>query len=275
MLVLLLPACAAGDGGESGSPEANTEDQANARTAGFPLMEEEITYAADSVSMQGFLAYRGTKERRPGILVVHEWWGHNEHVRNVARELAKAGYVALAVDMYGNGKQAAHPGEAATFSGAVMQNFDGAKARFIAAMEVLQKQGAVMPEHIGAIGYCFGGGVVLNMARQGMPLDAVVSFHGSLDAIKKADAGDVEARILVLNGADDPFVPQESIDAFQKEMKAADADFRFVNLPGAVHAFTNPKATELGNEFDLPLAYNAEADSTSWNLAMEFLSASF
>jgi dienelactone hydrolase len=266
----LLPSCSET---ESGTAAADTEG--SARTAGFPLMEEEITYEADSVSMQGFLVYRGTKERRPGVLVVHEWWGHNEHARNAARKLAEAGYVALAVDMYGGGQQAAHPGEAAAFSGAVMQNFDGAKARFQAALEVLQGQGAVLPDQVAAIGYCFGGGIVLNMARQNMPLNAVVSFHGSLGPVEAAQAGAVQARVLVLNGAEDPFVPQSAIDAFQEEMQTAGVDFRFIDMPGAVHAFTNPAATEMGERFELPLAYNAEADSTSWALALEFLSESF
>jgi dienelactone hydrolase len=262
--LLLLAACSSGGADSDPGPAAG-------RAAGPALMEEEITYEADSVAMQGFLAWRPTRERRPGVLVVHEWWGHNEHARNAARRLAEAGYVALAVDMYGSGQTAEHPGEAAAFSGAVMQDFPGARARFDAALDVLREQGAVVPDRIGAIGYCFGGGVVLNMACQGLPLDAVVSFHGSLGAVEPAREGAVDAHLLVLNGADDPFVPQEAIDAFRSEMDAAGVDYRFENLPGAVHAFTNPGATAMGERFELPLAYNAAADSTSWAMALAFL----
>ena len=262
---LLLASCSG-----NGTAADHAKDGGSA-AAQAPIVAEEVTYEADSIAMQGFLAYRDDGKVKPGILVVHEWWGHNEHARNAARKLADAGFVAMAVDMYGSGKNAAHPAEAAAFSGAVMSNMDGANERFSAAMAVLQQQEQVASDEIGAIGYCFGGGVVLNMARQGLPLDAVVSFHGSLGAAAPADSGAVNGSLLVLNGADDPFVPQEAIDAFKAEMQAAGVTYTFVNMPGAVHAFTNPEATALGERFELPLAYNAVADSTSWAMALAFL----
>jgi dienelactone hydrolase len=156
-----------------------------------------------------------------------------------------------------------------------MKNFDVAKARFTAAMDFLRQQDTVDPTRIAAIGYCFGGGVVLNMARQGADLKGVASFHGSLTAVKPAEPGSVKAKILVLNGADDKFITPEQIEAFKQEMRSAGADFQFISYPGAVHSFTNPEATELGKKFNMPIAYNADADSKSWDELKEFLSMIF
>jgi dienelactone hydrolase len=185
------------------------------------------------------------------------------------------GYTALAVDMYGDGKQAMHPDEAGKFSSELMKNFDSAKARFTAAMDFLKQQPTVDPTRIAAIGYCFGGGVVLNLARQGVDLKGVASFHGALAAVKPAQPGVVKAKILVLNGADDKFIPPEQIEAFKQEMRSAGADFQFISYPGAVHSFTNPEATALGKKFNLPLAYNADADKKSWFELKEFLNKNF
>jgi dienelactone hydrolase len=226
---------------------------------------EPVDYKAGGVTMKGYLAYdENIKGKRPGVLVVHEWWGQNEYARKRARMLAELGYTALAVDMYGEGKQATHPDDAAKFSSETMKNFDTAKARFEAAMAFLKKQRTVDAERIAAVGYCFGGGVVLNMARQGEDLKAVASFHGSLAAVKRATAGKVKAKIRVYNGEDDKFSPQQAIDAFMQEMRDAKVDFQFINYPGAIHSFTNSEADELGKKFGLPLAYNAEADKRSW-----------
>lgn len=226
---------------------------------------KSVDYKSGGVTMKGYLAYdENIKGKRPGVLVVHEWWGQNEYARNRARMLAELGYTALAVDMYGEGKTATHPDDAAKFSSETMKNFDTAKARFEAAMNFLKKQKSVDPARIAAVGYCFGGGVVLNLARQGEDLKAVASFHGSLSAVKPAQAGIVKAKIRVYNGEDDKFNPQEAIDAFMQEMRDAKADFQFINYPGAVHSFTNPGATELGKKFGLPLDYNADADKRSW-----------
>jgi dienelactone hydrolase len=159
--------------------------------------------------------------------------------------LAEMGYASLAVDMYGGDKVAAHPEDAQKFSSELMKNFDVAKARFIAAMEFLRKQPSVDPTRIAAIGYCFGGGIVLNMARQGVDLKGVASFHGNLTAVKPARPGDIKAKVLVLNGAADKFTTPEQIETFKKEMTAAGADFRFISYPGAQHSFTNPDADEM------------------------------
>jgi dienelactone hydrolase len=238
-----------------------------------PKVEGKIVeYSAGGVVMKGYLAYDSNiNGKRPGILVVHEWWGLNDYARKRARMLAALGYTALALDMYGEGKQATHPDDAARFSSELMKNFDTAKARFMAAMEFLKKQPSVDPEQIAAIGYCFGGGIVLNMARQGADLKGVASFHGSLAAVKPAGLGTVKAKLLVLHGADDKFTTPDQIEAFKKEMKAAGADFRFIVYPGAMHSFTNPEADVYAKIFHMPIAYNASADNKSWEEMIIFL----
>ena len=249
---------------------------AGAALAETRIEGKTVEYSAQGVVMKGYLAYpENIKGKQPGVLVVHEWWGLNDYARKRARMLAEVGYTALAIDMYGEGKQATHPDDAGKFASEVMKNFDAAKARFTAAMDFLKQQPTVDPTRIAAIGYCFGGGVVLNMARQGVDLKGVASFHGSLTAVKPAQTGKVKAKILVMTGADDKFVPPEQVEAFKKEMKAAWADFQVISYPGAVHSFTNPEATALGKKFNLPLAYNADADKKSWLELQKFLDKIF
>ncbi len=232
-----------------------------------------VEYNAQGVVMKGYLAYdENIKGKRPGVLIVHEWWGLNEYARKRARMLAELGYSALAADMFGEGKQAMHPDDAGKFSSELMKNFDVAKARFVAAMDFLKQQPTADPTRVAAIGYCFGGGVVLNMARQGVDLKGVASFHGSLTAVKPAQPGSVRGKILVLSGGADKFITPEQIEAFKQEMKAVGADFRFISYPDALHSFTNPEATELGKKFNMPIGYNADADKESWNEMKGFLS---
>lgn len=229
------------------------------------IVAEPVEYAAGPAALKGFIAYdNAIKTKRPGILVVHEWWGNNEYAHQRARMLAELGYTALAVDMYGEGKIADHPDDAGKFANAVGGNPELAKARFLAAKELLAKHHSVDNGNIAAIGYCFGGGVVLGMARMGVDLKGVASFHGSLGTPSPAKPGEVKARVLVMNGADDPFVKTEQIDAFKKEMDDAKVDYKFINYPGAVHSFTNPGADEVGKKFSMPLAYNKTADEASW-----------
>ena len=237
---------------------------------------EEVEYSADGMTMKGYLAYDASVDgKRPAILVVHEWWGHNEYARNRARMLAGLGYTALALDMYGDGKTASHPEDAGKFSGEVFANLGVAKERFLAALELLKQHETVDGNNIGAVGYCFGGGIVLAMARMGVDMKGVVSFHGSLGTQEPAKTGEVKAKILVCNGADDPFVPKADIEAIKKEMKAAKVDFTFKSYAGAKHSFTNPEADEKGKAFNLPLAYNEKADQDSWNDMQEFFKKVF
>ena len=230
------------------------------------IQTEEVQYSQGEVTLNGYLAFDDSVEgKRPGILVVHEWWGHNPYARKRAEMLAELGYIALALDMYGEGKLADHPDTAGAFAGEVGKDLQGiGKDRFVAAVDLLKQHELTNPEHIAAIGYCFGGGIVLHMARFGLDLDGVVSFHGNIATQTPAQPGEVNARVLVFNGADDPFVTAEQIVAFKKEMEDAGVDYEFVNLEGAVHSFTNPGADEFGQKYDMPLAYNEAADLKSW-----------
>jgi len=233
---------------------------------------EPVEYKSNGTVHQGYLVYDDAiKAKRPGVLVIHEWWGHDEHARNSARKLAEAGYVALALDMYGDGKQAHHPEDAGKFSGEVRKNLPLMKSRFEAGMKLLQKQSQVDAKRVAAIGYCFGGSVVLEMARAGENLRGVASFHGGLGTGNPAQPGKVKARVLVMNGAEDPFVPAEQIAAFKTEMESAKVNYKFVNYPGAKHSFTNPKADANAAKFKMPLAYNAEVDQKSWTELQSFL----
>jgi len=239
------------------------------------VIGQEVSYQAGDTVMKGYLAWDDAVQgKRPGILVVHEWWGHNAYVRRRAEMLAALGYTALAVDMYGDGKTAAHPEDAGKFSGAVRKDLPLMKARFEAARRFLDEQPTVDPDRTAAIGYCFGGSVVLEMARTGEDLDGVVSFHGSLGGLGPV-TGEIKARVLVANGADDPFVTAEQIKVFKQDMDAAGANYSFINYPGAKHSFTNPDADKYGEQFGLPLAYNAAADEASWQAMQDFFNLIF
>jgi dienelactone hydrolase len=236
-----------------------------ASIAAAGLVGKEVSYSIEGLTMKGYYVYNDSIQgARPAVIVVHEWWGLNDYARKRADMLANLGYAALAVDMYGEGKIADHPDDAGKFAGEVSKNLPVMKARFDAAMALLKKSKFVDTSKIAAIGYCFGGGVVLAMAREGADLKAVVSFHGSLATDHPTEKGKLKAKVLVCNGADDKFISPESITALKAEMKAAGADFRFINYPGAIHAFTNPAATEMGKKFNMAIAYNKNADTKSW-----------
>ncbi|MBT9612202.1 MAG: dienelactone hydrolase family protein [Burkholderiales bacterium] len=237
---------------------------------------KEISYSAQGATMKGYLAFDDAVQgKRPGVLVVHEWWGHNDYARSRANKLAELGYTALAVDMYGDGKQAAHPDDASKFMNAVMSKKAVAKARFEAAMKLLKKQKTVDAKNIAAIGYCFGGGVVLEMARRGVPLKAVASFHGALGTDAPAQPGKIHAKVIAFTGADDPMAPAKVVEEFKQEMDKAGANYKVVSYPGVKHSFTNPAADDYGKRFNMPLAYNAEADQASWAEAQSFLADAF
>ncbi len=244
--------------------------------AAAKVTAKNVEYVAQGTLLKGYLTYDDeVKGKRPGILVVHEWWGLNDYARKRAEMLAKLGYTALAVDMYGEGKTAAHPDDAEKFSSELMKNFSAAKARFEAAKELLKQQPTVDSSRIAAIGYCFGGGIVLNMAAQGADLKGVVSFHGSLTLVNPPKPGEIKAKILVLHGADDKFATPGQIEKFKNELKTAGTDYKFISYPGAMHSFTNPDSTELGKKFNLPLAYNKKADKESWEEMQKFFTRIF
>lgn len=240
------------------------------------VVERPVEYKAGPTTMRGTLAYDdAVKVEHPGILVVPEWWGVNDYTRRRARELAELGYTALTVDMYGEGRLADDPQTATKLSGEVGKNLPLMKQRFEAALEFLKKQKLVSPRKIAAIGYCFGGGVVLNMARAGEDLAGVVSFHGNLTPLTPAKPGQVHARILVCQGGDDSLAPPDQVDAFRREMSAAGVKPEIIVYPGAKHAFTNPAATELGQKFKLPIAYDQAADKKSWADMRAFFTSLF
>jgi dienelactone hydrolase len=229
------------------------------------LKTETIAYRIGDKEFTGYLAYDDAiAGKRPAVIVVHEVWGQTDYIRKRAEMLAKLGYTGFALDMYGGGQVADHPDTAMTFRKAVMSEMSEAVNRFDAAKAVLLKQPTVDPEKIAAIGYCMGGTVVLHMARQGSDLDGVVSYHGGLATQTPAPAGAVKAKVLVFTGEADPMVPADQVQAFVGEMQAAGVDYTLVGFPGAKHAFTNPEATDMGQRFNMPLAYDKAADEESW-----------
>lgn len=240
------------------------------------LHTETVRLSADGAELDCYLARQPQSgARRPAVIVVHEWWGLNDYIRRRANMLAELGYTALAVDMYGSGEVADNPDDAGRLMNGVLADISHAESRFGAALEYLQNDSAVDPRRIAAIGYCFGGGVVLHAARKGMPLAGVVSFHGSLGSFHTPASGSVRARILVCHGADDALVPQDSVAALKDEMQAAGADLRFIAYPGALHGFTNPDADVNGEKYGLPLAYSADTDRRSWQEMQDFFKEIF
>jgi dienelactone hydrolase len=239
-----------------------------AATSHAAVKSKVVEYEAGGQSMQGYLAWDdAAKGKRPGVIVVHEWWGHNAHARHAADKLASAGYVAFALDMFGKGKVTTHPDSAQAFVAAAMQDAEAIPTRFDAALAQLKADPHVDGARIGAIGYCFGGAVVLGMARAGENLKAVGTFHGALATQHPAEPGKVKAKLLIQTGADDPMVNATAVAAFQKEMTAAGANYRVITYPGAKHSFTNPDADKAG----VPgLAYNAAADQKSWAELLKF-----
>ena len=241
------------------------------------IKETPVTYKDGETTMKGFVVNDTAKTgKRPGIIIVHEWWGITKHTHSEAQRLAKQGYTAFIADMYGDAKTADNPSDAGALSGSVMKDPKVMEARFNAARAELAKQPTVDPSRIGAVGYCFGGAVVINMARAGADLRGVAGFHASLGLNTPAPApGSVKAKVLVLNGADDPFVKKEDYTKLKSEMDAAKADYRVVDYPGAVHAFTNPEATALGKKFNLPLRYDAKVNKEAESEASRFFDAVF
>lgn len=239
------------------------------------IKEENFSYSGDNTTMKGFVAFDSSSDvKRPAILIIPEWWGLNDYPKMRARELAKLGYIAMAMDMYGEGLITDSPSVAGKLATPFYTNPQKALARIQAALASLKNFSQTDTGKLAAIGYCFGGGMVLNAARLGEPLKGVVSFHGSLIGTP-ANKDLLKAKILVCHGADDPFVPKEEVARFQKQMDSIKADLTFKAYPGAVHAFTNPQATETGKKWNIPIAYNAAADSASWKDMQAFFDRIF
>lgn len=241
------------------------------------IQSKEINYTAtDGSQLVGYYVYDDAiKAKRPGILVVHEWWGLNNYARSRATQLAKLGYAALAIDMYGEGKHTEKAGEAMEMMHGVFNDASTSMIRAKAGLELLKAQPQVDINKIGAIGYCFGGKIVLDMARAGLPLNGVASFHGVLATATPAKTGEVKAKMLVLHGAADTMVPPADVAAFKAEMKAAKVPYQFVVYPNAKHGFSSPDADRLGKENKIDVGYNAKADHQSWAEMRQFFNGIF
>lgn len=245
-------------------------------TADAQVQSREISYQVGSIEFTGYLAYDDNiTGKRPGILVVHEWWGHNAYARKRAEMLAELGYTAFALDMYGTGKIADHPDDAKVFMRAVMGDLPEMKKRFEAGLNILMSHPSVNSEKTAVIGYCMGGGIALNMARGGADLDGVVVFHGSIAAKEPVASGQVKAEIMVFTGAEDPFIPRAQVLEFEREMNAAGVTYTVTSYPDAKHSFTNPQADIFGERFDMPMGYDKAADEDSWQQMQRFFQRIF
>jgi dienelactone hydrolase len=273
--LLAFTTCFAACNNQSNSSSGKTDTTAKENTAAAGLKEQNVSYTGNGITMNGYAVYDSTKQGKlPAVIVVHEWWGLNDYPKMRARKLAQLGYVAFAIDMFGNGKTVDNPTDAQKISTPFYQDFQMTKARFDAALNKLKQMPQVDTNKIAAIGYCFGGGVVLNVARMGENLKGVVSFHGELIGTP-ADKNLLKAKILACHGAEDKFVSPASVQQFKKQMDSIGADYTFKQYPNATHAFTNPDATALGQKFNLPIAYNGPADTASWNDMKDFFKRIF
>jgi dienelactone hydrolase len=260
----------------SGSSDTNAENQdSSSKTTAVHLKEDNITYSGDNINMNGYVVYNdSSQEKRPAVLVVHEWWGMNDYSKSRAKQLAELGYVAMAVDMYGDGKTADDPQGAGKLATPFYMNPALTKTRLDAAIAKLKTYPQVDTNNIAAIGYCYGGYCVLNAAKLGENLKGVVSFHGNLSGVKP-DKNLLKAKVLVLHGEADPIVKPEEVATFKHEMDSIGADYTFKSYPNAKHAFTNPKADTVESKYHIGVGYNAEADKQSWQEMKDFLQKLF
>ncbi len=239
------------------------------------MKEETITFTSDSATLHAFVVYNDSvKGKRPAVLVLPEWWGLNDYPKTRARELAKLGYVAMALDLYGDGKVADNPDSAKAFATPYYMHPDKAKARIDSAIAKIRTYDIVDGGKIGAIGYCFGGGMLINTARLGDDLKGIVSFHGSLIGTP-ARKDLLRTKILVCHGNADKFVSPQDVAAFKKQMDSIGASYTFIGYDSATHAFSNPGATAIGKKFNMPIEYNAKADSASWDAMKNFFADLF
>ena len=241
-----------------------------------PKVETQtLTYSVDGEQYTGYLARDTKKEgKRPLVLVVHEWWGLSDYIRQRTEQLAALGYVAFAVDMYGSGKTATHPDEAGSFSKAVMSDWSGARRNLETAIDALGDKSGVDASRMAIIGYCFGGGIALNAALAGMPFKAAVSFHGSPGQVVETPSH-FDGRVIIQNGLKDQMVEQSALVSLLDTFKGVETEATLIQYPNAMHAFTNPYVDAKAREFDLPLAYNAAADAASWQVMLNVFNQVF
>jgi dienelactone hydrolase len=232
-----------------------------------------VDYKSQGTVLEGYVAFnKGPGGKRPGVLVVPDWTGVSDHYKKIAGRLADLGYVAFVADIYGKGVRPKNPQEAAAEANKYKSDRPLMRQRIAAALDEFKKNPNVDPNRIAAMGYCFGGTVVLELARSGAPVIGVVSFHGGLDTPTPEDAKNIKGKVLVLHGADDPLVPPQQVAAFQDEMRKAGVDWQMVFYGDAVHAFTTPAA---GTDKSKGIAYNEKADKRSWEAMKSFFKEIF
>ncbi len=242
-------------------------------TAIAALHTSAVDYKQGDAALEGYTAYKeGVSGKAPGILVVHDWMGLNDHYKKITEKLADLGYIAFAVDIYGKGVRPKDSQQAATEAGKYKSDRGLMRQRVLAGLEELKKNKNVDPNRIAAIGYCFGGTVALELARSGAPIAGVVTFHGGLDSPKPEDGKNIKAKVLILHGADDPLVPPDQVAAFQDEMRKGGVDWQMIYYGDAVHSFTTKAA---GSDKSKGVAYNEKADKRSWEAMKSFFKEIF
>ena len=241
--------------------------------ASAEIVASDVEYKLGDVTLQGYLAYdNSSSDKRPGILIIHQWKGVSDYEKMRARQLAALGYVAFAVDIYGKDVRPADPKEAGQQAGKYYGDITLYRERLNAGLNELKMQPLVDPDNIAAIGYCFGGSGALELARSGADIKGAVSFHGGLKSQSPSDANNIKCRVLVQHGAIDPYVPEEDVVAFKKEMEDAKVDYVLTEYAGAVHSFTMESA---GDDTSKGSAYNEKADKRSWEAMKIFFSEIF
>jgi dienelactone hydrolase len=257
-----------------GDQKTTTEKVSHADSTSVAIKEEPVSYTLDGTNYKGFVSYdTNVQGKRPAVLVVHEWWGLNDYSRMRAKKLAELGYIAMAVDMYGDGKTGDDPKAAQALATPYYKDPTLAKTRLDAAINKLKTFPQTDTGKMAAIGYCYGGFIVLNAAKLGANLKGVVSFHGDLAGVP-VNKDLLKAKILVCHGDSDQFVNPE-VPGFKKSMDSAKVDYTFKHYANATHAFTNPASTENGKKFNMPIRYDAEADAASWNDMKDFFKRIF
>ena len=271
-LLLLLFSASCNNSQSNKNETINTTDSTTSQRSS--IKEDSVNITIDGKNYTGFVAYNESENgNRPGIIVVPEWWGLNDYIRSRTRQLAELGYIAMAIDMYGEGRLAPDPATAQQLASVYYNDPQKTKTHIDAAIQKIKTFPQTDTSKVAAIGYCFGGFVVLNAAKLGADLKGVVTFHGGLEGVApKKDL--LKAKILVCHGGDDQF-ENPHVAEFTKQMDSIGADYTFKVYPGATHAFSNPASTATGKKFDMPVAYNAAADTASWNDMKEFFKKIF
>lgn len=262
---------------EAGHNEKVSEQKGDSLSSitGQDIREDEVTYTSGSTNLKGYVYYNAADSaKRPIVLVTPEWWGLTEYPKMRARQLAGMGYLAMAIDIYGEGKTVEDPDAAGKAATPFYQAPQEGKARIDAALAKARTYAQADTSRTAAIGYCFGGSMVLNAAKLGSDFDGVVSFHGGLEGVPPSKDL-LKARIFVAHGGADSFVPQSQVTAFRKSLDSIGASYSFKTYPNATHAFTNPDADKKAEKFKMPIKYNGAADTASWADMKGFLQTVF